>query len=96
MRAVQVGPFRCDLAAAGGDDALRAALEGLVGMWLWAGPYGCSFWAVSLVQRNLVQKSSGGVFLVSWGGDARPATSKSDKKGFFYEQNINEIITDLS
>jgi len=43
MRAVQVHEFWCVLAAADGDAALRAALEGLVGMWLWEGLYGCSF-----------------------------------------------------
>ena len=32
MRAVQVGPFRCVLAAAGVAAALRAALLGLVGI----------------------------------------------------------------
>ena len=79
MRAVQVGPFRCGLAAAGGDAALRAAREGLVGMWLWEGLDGCSFWAASLVQRRWVQKSSGGGFLVFWGVDARPLPAKHPK-----------------
>ena len=32
---VAVGLFRCVFAAAGGDAALRAALEGLLGIWLW-------------------------------------------------------------
>ena len=43
MRAVVVSPFRCGLAAAGGDAALRGALESLVGIWLWEGLYGCLF-----------------------------------------------------
>ena len=43
MRAVHLGPFRCGFAGAGVAAALRAALEGLVGMWLWEGLYGCSF-----------------------------------------------------
>ena len=40
---VAVGPFRCGLAAADGDAALQAALEALLGIWLWEGLYGCSF-----------------------------------------------------
>ena len=71
MRAVHVGPFRCVFAAAGGDAAPLSWLEGLVGIWLWEGRYGCSFWAASLGQRDLVQKSCGGGFLVGWGGDGR-------------------------
>ena len=46
---VAVDEFCCVFAAADGDAALLAWLEGLVGMWLWEGLYGCSFWAASLV-----------------------------------------------
>ena len=78
-RAVHVVPFRCGLAAAEGDAALRAAQEGLLGIWLWEGLYGCSFWAASFVQRRRVQNRCGGGFLVCWGVDARPFTSKCAK-----------------
>ena len=37
MRAVVLGQFRCVFAAVDGDAALRAALVGLVGIWLWDG-----------------------------------------------------------
>ena len=40
---VAVDQFSCFFAAAAGAAALRAALELLVGMWLWDGLYGCSF-----------------------------------------------------
>ena len=40
---VAVDEFCCVFAAADGDAALLAWLEGLVGMWLWEGLYGCSF-----------------------------------------------------
>ena len=93
MRAVHVGPFRCVLAAAGGDAALRAALEAVVGMWLWEGLYGCSILAASLVQRRCVQKRSGGGF---FGVDARPSTAKCEKKGFSDEENISDGFTDPS
>ena len=82
MRAVQVGPFRCVLAAADGDAALRAALLGLVGIWLWEGLYGCSFLAASLVQRRCVQKSSGGCFFGVLGVDGVPYGLTLAKKGF--------------
>ena len=44
-----VDEFCCVFAAAGIAAALQGAKEGLVGMWLWEGLYGCSFWAASLV-----------------------------------------------
>ena len=76
---VAVGPFRSGFAAAEGDAALLAWLEGLLGIGLWEGLYGCSFWAVSFVQPDLVQNRCGGVFLVRWGVDARPLTGKCEK-----------------
>jgi hypothetical protein len=38
-----VDEFCCVFAAAGIAAALQGAKEGLVGMWLWEGLYGCSF-----------------------------------------------------
>ena len=38
-----MGDFCCVFTAAVGDAVLLAAQEGLVGMWLWEGLYGCSF-----------------------------------------------------
>ena len=40
---VAVDEFCRVFAASAGAAALRAALEGLLGMWLWEGLYGCSF-----------------------------------------------------
>ena len=94
MRAGHVGPFRCVLTAAGGAAALLAWLEGLVGIWLWEGLYGCSFWAALLVQLRRVQNSCGGGFLVGWGVDARLLLAKYSKKGFSDEQYIINRFTD--
>ena len=86
---VAVGHFCCGFAAADGVAAALEGLVGILGIWLWEGLYGCSFWAVSLLQRRCVQNSSDGGFLVCWGVDARPLPIKFAKKGFFYERNKN-------
>ena len=86
---VAVDDFCCGFAAADGVAAALEGLVGILGIWLWEGLYGCSFWAVSLLQRRCVQNSSDGGFLVCWGVDARPLPIKFAKKGFFYERNKN-------
>ena len=89
---VAVDEFCRVFAALRGLAALRAALEVLLGMWLWEGLYGCSFCAASLVERDLVQNRCGGGFLVSWGVDGATCRLKMQKKGFSFEQNITERI----
>ena len=79
MRAVQVGPFRCGFAGADGVAAALEGLVGIVGIWVWEGLYGCSFWAALLVLSRCVQKSSGGGFLVCWDVHARLLPVKSAK-----------------